>query len=55
MFRLRLTRALILQLEVFLLDEPTSALDHIAAKAIEQLLMELKQSCTILLVSLYID
>lgn len=53
--RLCLARALILQPEVLLLDEPTSALDHTAAKAIEQLLMELKQSCTILLVSHYLD
>jgi phosphate transport system ATP-binding protein len=48
-------RALILQPEVLLLVEPTSALDHTAAKAIEQLLLELKQSCTILLVSHYLD
>jgi phosphate transport system ATP-binding protein len=53
--RLCIARALILQPEVLLLDEPTSALDHTAAKAIEQLLMELKQSCTILLVSHYLD
>ena len=53
--RLCIARALILQPEVLLLDEPTSALDHAAAGAIEQLLMELKQSCTILLVSHYLD
>lgn len=53
--RLCIARALILQPEVLLLDEPTSALDHTAAKAIEQLLLELKQSCTILLVSHYLD
>ena len=53
--RLCLARALILQPEVLLLDEPTSALDHAAAKAIEQLLLELKQSCTILLVSHYLE
>jgi phosphate transport system ATP-binding protein len=53
--RLCLARALILQPEVLLLDEPTSALDHTAAKVIEQLLLELKQSCTILLVSHYLD
>jgi phosphate transport system ATP-binding protein len=53
--RLCIARAMILRPEVLLLDEPTSALDHTAAKAIEQLLLELKQSCTILLVSHYLD
>ncbi len=53
--RLCIARALILQPEVLLLDEPTSALDHTAAGAIEQVLLELKQSCTILLVSHYLD
>ena len=53
--RLCIARALILQPEVLLLDEPTSALDPAASKAIEQLLVELKQSCTILLVSHYLD
>ncbi|MBU1567657.1 MAG: ATP-binding cassette domain-containing protein [Proteobacteria bacterium] len=53
--RLCIARALILQPEVLLLDEPTSALDHTVAKAIEQLLLLLKQSCTILLVSHYLD
>ncbi len=53
--RLCIARALILQPEVLLLDEPTSALDHTAAGAIEQLLLELKESCTILLVSHYLD
>jgi phosphate transport system ATP-binding protein len=53
--RLCIARALILQPEVLLLDEPTSALDHAAAKAIENLLLELKQTCTILLVSHYLD
>ena len=50
-----LARALILQPEVLLLDEPTSALDQTAARAIEQLLLQLKESCTILLVSHYLD
>lgn len=53
--RLCIARALILQPEVLLLDEPTSALDHTAAKVIEQLLLELKQNCTVLLVSHYLD
>jgi len=53
--RLCIARALILRPEVLLLDEPTSALDHATARAIEELLLELKQSCTILLVSHYLD
>jgi phosphate transport system ATP-binding protein len=53
--RLCIARALILQPEVLLLDEPTSALDGAAARVIEQLLLELKKSCTILLVSHYLD
>ena len=50
-----LARALILEPEVLLLDEPTSALDQQAATAIEQLLLDLKQRCTILMVSHYLD
>jgi phosphate transport system ATP-binding protein len=53
--RLCIARALILQPEVLLLEEPTSALDQTAAGAIEQLLLQLKESCTILLVSHYLD
>ena len=53
--RLCIARALILHPEVLLLDEPTSALDHATATAIEELLVELKQSCTILLVSHYLN
>jgi phosphate transport system ATP-binding protein len=53
--RLCIARALILQPEVLLLDEPTSALDGTAARAIERLLLELKEGCTILLVSHYLD
>ncbi len=53
--RLCIARAMILQPEILLLDEPTSSLDHKAAAAIEQLLVELKKQCTILIVSHYLD
>ncbi len=53
--RLCIARAMILKPEVLLLDEPTSSLDHKAATAIEQLLVKLKQQCTILIVSHYLD
>jgi len=53
--RMCIARAMILQPEILLLDEPTSSLDHKAAEAIEQLLAQLKQNCTILVVSHYLD
>ncbi|MFZ5759418.1 MAG: phosphate ABC transporter ATP-binding protein [Thermodesulfobacteriota bacterium] len=53
--RLCIARALILRPEVLLLDEPTSSLDQRAAGVIERVLIELKESCTILLVSHYLD
>lgn len=53
--RLCMARALTLEPEVLLLDEPTSSLDQESAVKIEQLLVELKQRCTILLVSHYQD
>lgn len=53
--RLCLARALILEPEVLLLDEPTSALDFKSAGAIEELLLDLKSHCTILVVSHYLD
>lgn len=53
--RLCIARAMILQPEVLLLDEPTSSLDHKAAEAIERLLLKLKEKCTILVVSHYLD
>lgn len=53
--RLCIARAMILRPEVLLLDEPTSSLDHEAAVAIEDLLVKLKEECTILLVSHYQD
>jgi phosphate transport system ATP-binding protein len=53
--RLCLARALILEPEVLLLDEPTSSLDPEAGKAIEELLLSLKQQCTLIMVSHYHD
>lgn len=53
--RLCIARAMTLQPEVLLLDEPTSSLDHKAAEAIERLLLKLKEKCTILVVSHYLD
>jgi phosphate transport system ATP-binding protein len=36
-------------------DEPTSSLDHKTMEAVEQLFVELKDSCTLLVVSHYLD
>ncbi len=49
--RLCLARTLAMEPEVILLDEPTSGLDPISTAKIEQTLMELKKSYTIILVS----
>jgi phosphate transport system ATP-binding protein len=49
--RLCIARAVALQPEVLLFDEPTSALDPIATGRIEQLIAELKQRYTILIVT----
>ena len=49
--RLCIARALILEPEVLLCDEPTSSLDENAARVIEDLLLQLKNQCTILAVS----
>jgi phosphate transport system ATP-binding protein len=53
--RMCMARAMILKPEILLLDEPTSALDRKASETIEQLLDRLRRSCTILVVSHYLD
>lgn len=53
--RLCIARALILNPEVLLLDEPTSSLDDTSGRMIESLLLEVKKTCTLLLVSHYLD
>ena len=49
--RLCIARTIAVKPEVILMDEPTSALDPIAAGKIEDLLQELKQDYTILIVT----
>jgi phosphate transport system ATP-binding protein len=49
--RLCIARAIALRPEVILLDEPTSALDPIATGKIEQLVADLKQNYTIVIVT----
>lgn len=49
--RLCIARALAVDPEVLLLDEPCSALDPISSSKIEDLLFELKPSCTIVIVT----
>lgn len=53
--RLCIARALMLDPEILLLDEPTSSLDAKGCEKIEQLLLELREQCTLLLVSHYQD
>ena len=49
--RLSIARSLAIAPEVLLLDEPCSALDPISTARIEELLYELKKSCTIVIVT----
>lgn len=53
--RLCIARTLISDPEIILLDEPTSSLDGKACAKIEELLAELRENCTLLMVSHYQD
>ena len=49
--RLCIARCIAMEPEVILMDEPTSALDPIATQVIEDLIMELKEEFTIVIVT----
>ena len=53
--RLCIARALAAEPEVLMLDEPTSSLDSASASRIEDLLLDLKKRCTIIIVSHYLE
>ena len=53
--RLCMARALILNPDILLLDEPTSSLDTRSARGIEELIIDLKNTCTLVMVSHYLD
>ena len=53
--RLCIARALTLEPQILLLDEPTSSLDANAGAVIEELMINLKDRCTLLMVSHYLD